>query len=584
MIGAKRWKLKPLPRPEVVVGLTHDRCPPMVARLLAQRGIESPAEASIFFRPHASQLHDPFLMADMQVAVERVERALGDGERIMVFGDYDVDGTTAVALVYHALARFTGNLIFHIPDRYKEGYGISTIGIDRAAQEGATLIIALDCGIKAHDKVRYAAAKGIDMIICDHHMPSDTLPEAVAVLDPKRPDCAYPFKELSGCSVGFKLMQGVAARNGIAFGELEPLLDLVAVSTACDIVPVTGENRVLAAMGLQRLNRQPRPGLKALLQAANVKRELGVTDLVFTLGPRINAAGRVEHGKLAVELLLSKNLERAEDVAKRINRNNSQRQDLDKEMTRQAMEQANTIGFGDTWSTVVYDAQWHKGVVGIVASRLVDSYYKPTVVLTHHEGKATGSARSVPGFDLYEAISACSDLLEQFGGHKYAAGLSMPVENVEAFRVRFEQVVRSTLPVALRTPEEEADLEIELDAITEHTVRVIERMGPFGPQHLRPVFLTRNLMTKGTPRLVGDGHLKMTLFHPSDRDRTLDAIAFRQGEALELVQGDRPFSVMYSLESNEWNGRRTIQMNVKDIKAGVSDEEILPSKAHVQCA
>ncbi|HRH71114.1 MAG TPA: single-stranded-DNA-specific exonuclease RecJ [Flavobacteriales bacterium] len=566
----KRWKLKPAADEQAVQGLVHDRCPLVAARLLAQRGLKDPAEASVFFRPAMDQLHDPFLMADMLVAVERVERALGDNERIMVYGDYDVDGTTAVALVYSFLLRFTGNLTFYIPDRYSEGYGISTQGIDHAKRDKVGLIIALDCGIKSIDKVDYAAENGIDMIICDHHRPGDKLPAAVAVLDPKRDDCPYPFKELSGCGIGFKLVQGIAQRNGIDASELEPLLDLVAVSTACDIVPVTGENRILTHFGLKRINNEPRPGIKSMMQMAHVKKKLGVTELVFTIGPRINAAGRIEHGRQAVELLLAKDQAQADQMGLRVDGNNTARQELDKDMTREALDHIAQDSFlRDAWSTVVFNGTWHKGVIGIVASRLIEQYYRPTVVLTESQGKAVGSARSVKGFDVYEAINACSDLLEQFGGHMYAAGLSMPLENVAAFRERFEAVVRKTIDPALRVPEEEVDAEVRLTDLDDKLARILHHMAPYGPGNMRPIFLTRGVVDTGSMRIVGDDHLKMTLRLANTNGPAFDAIAFRLGEHYELVKSGAPFSILYTLEENEWNGRRTLQLNIKDIKSGV---------------
>ncbi|MFN9326091.1 MAG: single-stranded-DNA-specific exonuclease RecJ [Flavobacteriales bacterium] len=568
----RRWRLKPAPDEQAVAALTHDRCPDMAAKLLAQRGIIDPASASVFFRPALAQLHDPFLMADMTKAVERVERALGENERIMVYGDYDVDGTTAVALVYSFLSRFTGNLTFYIPDRYAEGYGITFQGIDHAVNEEVGLIIALDCGIKSIDKVAYAAERGVDMIICDHHRPGDELPAAVAVLDPKRSDCPYPFKELSGCGIGFKLMQALAEHNNIPLTELLPLLDLVAVSTACDIVPVNGENRVLSHFGLKQLNDEPRPGIRSMMNMANVKKQLSITDLVFTIGPRINAAGRIEHGRQAVELLLAHHQQQADQIALRVDGNNVQRQVLDKEMTLDALDRiASDEALRDAWSTVVFNDTWHKGVIGIVASRLVERHYRPTVVLTESNGKAVGSARSVKGFDVYEAINACGDLLEQFGGHMYAAGLTMSLDQVGPFRERFEQVVRNTIAPHMRIPEEEVDLEVTLKDLDQPFVRILHHMAPYGPANMRPVFLTRGLVDTGYARLVGDDHIKMSLCHPDDPKRSFDAIAFKQGRHLELVKSGRPFSVLYTVEENEWNGRRTVQLNIKDIKPGVDD-------------
>lgn len=566
----KRWRLKPAPDPGIVHELTYERCPTSAATILAQRGITDKRGAAHFFRPSLADLHDPFLIAGMQQAVERIERALGDNERIMVFGDYDVDGTTAVALVYGFLARFTGNLTFYIPDRYAEGYGISTQGIDKAKEEGVGLIIALDCGIKSVEKVAYARERGIDFIICDHHLPGDQLPEAVAVLDPKRPDCPYPFKELSGCGIGFKLMQGFAQRNGIEFEELESLLDLVAISTACDIVPVGGENRILCHFGLQRINDKPRPGVRAILGMANVKKRLGVGDLVFSIGPRINAAGRIEHGRKAVELLLAHEEQQAVAIATLIDGNNSHRQELDRNMTEEALAHiAEDEWQQSAWSTVVFNPDWHKGVVGIVASRLTERHYKPTVVLTASNGKAVGSARSVKGFDVYEAISACSDLLEQFGGHMYAAGLTMPLENVEAFRARFDEAVRAMILPEQRIPEEDVDLELRLDAVDDGLLRVIRHMAPYGPGNMRPVFLARGVVDSGSARLVGEHHLKMRLLHPDAPRRSFDAIAFKQANWLELVRSGKPFSVLYTLEDHEWQGRVSTQLNIKDIKPGV---------------
>lgn len=565
----KRWVYRSVPDQQVVERLTHERCPAVIARLLAQRGIVHPEEASAFFRPELEQLLDPFLMKDMDAAVQRVERALGDHERIMVYGDYDVDGTTAVALVYSFLQRYTGELIFHIPDRYSEGYGISFAGVERAHREGCSLIIALDCGIKAHDKVDRARELGIDMIICDHHRPGDTLPAALAVLDPKRSDCPYPFKELSGCGIGFKLVQALAQRNGVPMEELLPLLDLVAVSTACDIVPVNGENRVLAHAGLKRLNNTPRPGIQAMLQMANVKRRLCVTDLVFALGPRINAAGRIEHGQQAVELLLARDLQEAEQIALRVDAHNVQRQELDKDITREALGMiAADPHTADAWSTVLFKPTWHKGVIGIVASRLIEQYYRPTIVLTESNGKVVGSARSVRGFDVYEAINACSDLLEQFGGHMYAAGLTMRPEQVQPFRERFEAQVRATLPPLCRTPVEEVDLEVDLDAFNARFVNVLRHMAPYGPANMRPTFVARGLVDTGSARVVGTDHLKLTVRPAQASGPRFDAIAFKQAHHLELVRSGAPFSALFTLEENEWQGRSTLQLNVKDIKPG----------------
>lgn len=577
----KRWRLKQTPDPDAVKALTYERCPESGATLLAQRGITDPRTAAAFFRPRLEELHDPFLMAGMQQAVERIERALGEQERIMVYGDYDVDGTTAVALVYSFLLRFTGHISFYIPDRYTEGYGISFQGIDKAAEEGATLIIALDCGIKANDMVAYAAERGIDFIICDHHLPGTELPAAVAVLDPKRPECPYPFKELSGCGIGFKLLHGLAQRNGIGFEELEPLLDLVAISTACDIVPVTGENRILCHFGLKEINEHTRPGVRAILRMANAKKRLDVGDLVFTIGPRINAAGRIEHGRRAVELLLAHDDRQAEATAALVDASNIQRQELDRSITDEALAHIADDDWlrEEAWSTVVFNKDWHKGVVGIVASRLVERHYRPTVVLTESNGKAVGSARSVKGFDVYEAISACSHLLEQFGGHMYAAGLTLPLENIAAFRERFEAAVRAAIRPDQRVPEEEVDLELRLDAIDEGLLRVLRHMAPYGPGNMRPVFLARGVVDTGSARIVGEHHLKLRLAHPDHLRRSFDAIAFKQAAWLDHVKGGQPFSVLYTIEENEWQGRVTVQLNIKDIKGGT--EGVLQGEAEL---
>ncbi len=567
----KRWRLKPSVDPAIVEVLTHDRCTPALATLLAQRGIRTPEEAREFYRPSLAHLHNPFLMKDMDRAVERIEQALRAKESIMVYGDYDVDGTTSVALVYSVLSRCTGAIMHYIPDRYAEGYGVSTLGIDRAAERGVKLIIALDCGVKAVDKVKYAKEKGIDFIICDHHLPGEALPDAVAVLDPKRPDCPYPYKELSGCGIGFKLMQAFAEHNEMPFSDLEDLLDLVAVSIACDIVPLDGENRALAYFGLKQLNNgRKRPGIQALLDLSNIKKPLSIMDLVFVLGPRINAAGRIEHGQQAVELLLAKDGNEAANIAQRVDGNNATRQGFDKAITEQALGLFETDAFlKDAWSTVVFNKDWHKGVVGIVASRLIEQHYRPTIVLTESNGKVAGSARSVKGFNVHDAIAACGELLEQYGGHMYAAGLTMKPENVPAFRELFESIVRQTLPAALRIPEEEVDLEIRLEEIQPAFVRGIEAMAPFGPANMKPLFLTRGVVARDARTIGSSGdHLKFRLTDPANRKLELEAIAFRQGDKLELVRSGQPFSLLYTIEENHFREQVTLQLNVKDIKPG----------------
>ncbi len=561
--------MKPSPDPQVVEALTTPRSPKALAILLAQRGIRTEAEATAFYHPSLHELHDPFLMKDMDRAVERINQALRDKEPIMVYGDYDVDGTTSVALVYSMLSPYTDRLHHYVPDRYTEGYGVSIRGIDTAASLGVKLIIALDCGIKALAQVAYAKEKGIDFIICDHHLPGEALPEAVAVLDPKRSDCGYPYKELSGCGIGFKLMQAFAKSNNVPFRKVEETLDLVAISIGCDIVPLTGENRILAHSGLKLLNgREPRPGIRSLLGFSNHKRPLTITDLVFTLGPRINAAGRIEHGQQAVELLLAKDGREADNIANLVDANNLMRRELDRTITDEALAMfASEDHLKDAWSTVVFNPAWHKGVIGIVASRLIERHYRPTVVLTESNGMVSGSARSVKGFNIHGALEACRDLLERHGGHMYAAGLTMKPENVGAFRDRFEAVVRGTLDPALRIPEEEIDLEIGLGEVAPSFFRALHGMEPFGPMNMKPVFLTRGL-TAMNARLIGadNAHLKFTVKAPGRRE--LDVIGFGQGRHLNVVSGAQPFSMLYTIEENHWNGQVSLQLNMKDIKPG----------------
>ncbi len=571
-VSTKRWSMKPPAEPAVLAALCNGRSSLALATLLAQRGIKDQAEARKFYRPAMEHLHDPFLMKDMDRAVERIKQAVDKGESVMVYGDYDVDGTTAVALVFSLLEKCLKKAFPYVPDRYAEGYGVSFKGIDTAAEKGVTLIIALDCGIKAVDKVAYAKEKGIDFIICDHHLPGDSLPDAVAVLDPKRSDCGYPYKELSGCGIGFKLMQAFAHRNGIPFSEIEQTLDLVAISIGCDIVPLTGENRTLAYFGLRHLNsQQKRPGIKALLEMSRTGRDLTISDLVFMLGPRINAAGRIEQGQQAVELLLAKDDKEAGNIAKRVDSNNTARQVIDRGITEEALAMFDTEQhLRDAWSTVVFNPAWHKGVIGIVASRLIERHYRPTVVLTASNGKVSGSARSVKGFNVYEAIDACAHLLEQYGGHMYAAGLTMKEEHVESFREAFERTVRRNLPENLRTPEEEVDLEIVLPAITPRFFNDIHGMEPFGPQNMKPVFLTRRVLATDARAIGTDKkHLKFRVHYPELPDQQYEAIAFGMADQLELVTSGEPFSILYTIEANVWKGQVTLQLNVKDIKPGV---------------
>lgn len=562
----KRWVKAPVEQVELIqelqVALQIDE---VLARLLVLRGIHSYEAAREFFRPELGHLHDPFLMKDMEQAVERIEKAIASGEKILVFGDYDVDGTTAVSLVYSFFHKIHPAIDFYIPDRYHEGYGISFQGIDYAETHGFSLIIALDCGIKSIDKVDYAKTKGIDFIICDHHLPGDTLPEAVAVLDPKRKDCAYPFKELAGCGIGFKLIQAYAQKNDLPFEELERFLDLVAVSIAADIVPVNGENRTLAWYGLKRLNENPCPGMDALMDVAGRKSHYSLSDAVFQLGPRINAAGRIADAKNAVKLLTSITKEEALDKARLVDTHNEERRGHDSDITEQALA---LIG-GDVElmkrkTTVVFNENWHKGVIGIVASRLTETYYRPTVVLTQSNGVVAGSARSVMGFDLYEALSACSHLLEQFGGHKYAAGLTMKVENVPAFQQKFEEVVSASISEELLVQEIKIDAQIRLEQIDGKFFRILNLFEPHGPQNMAPVFLSKNVYTYGEASVVGGKHLKVKI---RQNDSTyFDGIGFGMGDFAAVLNSGRPFDICYSIEENIWKDRRSIQLKIRDIR------------------
>ena len=567
----KNWILKSQGDGKTVDRLAEalDTARPL-AILLVQRGVTTFEEAKAFFRPELSNLHDPFQMKDMEAAVERIQTALMNKERILVYGDYDVDGTTSVALVYTFLKGFYDSLDFYIPDRYNEGYGISQAGIDYARETGATLIIALDCGIKAVEKVKYASHHGIDFIICDHHNPGEEIPRAVAVLDPKRPDCPYPDKELSGCGVGFKLIQGFALRNDIPFEQLIPFLDLVAVSIASDIVSITGENRVMAHYGLKQLNREPRTGLKAIIELAGIaEKEINIDDVVFKIGPRINAAGRMESGKSAVNLLIATDKEKAKVIGEKVDNYNSNRRDIDSLITQEALD---TIG-GDPVlqkmkTTVLFNPRWHKGVIGIVASRLIDTWYRPTVILTESNGFATGSARSVYGFDLYQAVDACSDLLENFGGHKYAAGLTMKLENISRFQKRFEEVVAETITPEQMIPVVEIDTEIPLAEIDMKFFRILKQFEPFGPENMGPVFLTENVVDNGTGKVVGTtgDHLKLNLIQEADPYKVYPAIAFQFGNVYKKICLGQAFDICYTVEQNEFMGRTNLQLNIKDIK------------------
>jgi single-stranded-DNA-specific exonuclease len=562
----KRWVIQEVDDADAVERLSKElNINKTLARLLVLRGIKTFDEARKFFRPAWEHLHDPFLMADMDKAVNRILDAIETGEKILIYGDYDVDGTTSVALVYSYLKNFYPHFEYYIPDRYKEGYGISFAGIDYANINGYSLIIALDCGIKSIDKVEYATERGIDFIICDHHLPGDVIPKAVAVLDPKRVDCTYPFDELSGCGIGFKLMQAYSIKAGINLEKLYSYIDLVAVSIAADIVPIVGENRTLACMGLQKLNTNPLPGLKAILEHQKLNRELSISDVVFIIGPRINAAGRIESGSKAVELLISEHADNTVLPNADINDNNTTRRDLDRSITQSALDMiAGDDVYTNRRSTVVYSPDWHKGVIGIVASRLIESYYRPTIVLTKSGDQVAGSARSVKGFDVYEAILSCSDLLIQFGGHKFAAGLTMEEANVEAFIQKFEEIVSATITEESLTPEVEIDAEIDLAEITPKFYDVLKQFAPFGPGNMNPVFLTRGVRDRGYGRIVGSTHLKLDV-QQDNPNLFFNAIAFGQGHYAENVAKKIPFDICYAIEPNEWNGKVTLQLNIKDM-------------------
>lgn len=539
----------------------------LAGRILAGRGIRTAAEARAYIRPTLDSLHDPFLMRDMTAAVNRLEQALDRHERIMVYGDYDVDGTTAVALMYSFLRTQTDNLIYYIPDRYREGYGISTQGIDTAKREGCTLVIALDCGIKAVDKIAYANTLGVDFIICDHHTPGEVIPQAVAVLNMKRSDCPYPYKELSGCGVGFKLVQAYAQRKGIDKQEVYRLLPLLAMSIASDIVPVTGENRVLAFYGLRALNAYPSVGLKAIMQVAGIEgKPVTISDLVYKIGPRINAAGRIKSGAEAVRLLITEDEDEAKQFARDINTYNQDRRDYDSQTTDEALEQLHADPHNEEkHTTVVYSPEWHKGVVGIAASRLTEIYYRPTIVLTAGEnGIISGSARSVSDFDIYTAIDSCRDLLTNFGGHKFAAGLSMRLSDLEEFKRRFEAYVADHITPGQQVPTLEVEAEVELSDMNWKLYKILQCLEPFGPDNERPLFLCRGLINNRNTRAVSDGkHLHLDL---TDRVVAMDGIAFGEGDKAQHLQNGKSVDVCFYLEENSFRGRSTLQMNAQDIK------------------
>lgn len=540
----------------------------VIGNLLVQRGIEDYNQAKDFFRPSLESLHNPFLMKDMEKAVKRIVAAAQKKEKILIYGDYDVDGTTAVSLVYTFLRWMGLKCDYYIPDRYTEGYGVSFKGVDHAAENGFGLIISLDCGIKSKDKVDYAKKKKIDFIICDHHEPDDQIPKAAAILNPKQTDCKYPYKELSGCGIGFKLIQAIAQHYEIPFSTIEQYLDLVALSIAADIVPITGENRILTYHGLKRLNSAPREGFKAIMGMAQLKREINVTDLVFVFGPRINSAGRIETGKNAVELLIADTPQKAMLSGESVNKTNVERRDVDANITQEAL---NMI-LGDEKlkskkTTVLYNPEWHKGVIGIVASRLIEKhFYRPTVIFTKSNGSITGSARSVKNFNLYQAISSCSHLLEQFGGHKYAAGITLKEENLPAFIDSFEDVVSKTIAENMLTPEIDIDCPLPFSAINGKFNNVLKQFAPFGPGNMTPVFIAENVITRKPPQIVGNGHLRLSLAQADNPDVSFYAIGYDMHEYNNMTVPNKPFKICYSLKENEWNGVKSIELNLKDIK------------------
>ena len=567
----RKWTVKAPADPEKVSRLSAelgiDR---VLADLLVQRGVETFDEARSFFRPRLEDLHDPFLMQDMDKAVTRLHDAIVKGQKILVYGDYDVDGTTAVALVYSFVRRFTPKVGFYIPDRYDEGYGLSYKGLDWASDNGYNLVITLDCGIKAIDKVEYARGKGIDVIICDHHLPEDALPAAVAVLDPKREDCHYPFDDLCGCGVGFKLVQGYVQRYNLDPELLNPLLDLQVVSISSDLVSMTGENRILAHFGLKRLNENPRKGLLAMINLAKLEPgHIGIDDIVFKIGPRINAAGRMESGRLAVELLTATDDRTAFRIGEQINANNNERKSIDREITQEALEMVQTGKALATENvTIVYNPTWNKGVVGIVASRLVEAYYKPTVVLTKSNGFVTGSARSVQGFDLYSSIESCADLLENFGGHVYAAGLTLKEENLPEFCRRMNKFVSGNITREELTPVIEIDSLLDFSQITPKFTRILKQFQPFGPGNTNPIFLTEDVYDAGNGRKVGAGgvHMKLDLMQESQPYRQIAAIAFNMSEFYDYIKAGNPIDICYSIVENFYRGSSTIQLRLKDMR------------------
>lgn len=561
----KKWELiKSRSQTDIKTLAEEINVHPTLAAILLQRGIKNFDDAKTFFRPSLQDLNDPFLMKDMDKAVNRLGEAVFNNEKILVYGDYDVDGTTAVAVVYSFLKKLSADVEFYVPDRYTEGYGISEKGVRWAAENGFKLMICLDCGIRANNMADLANELGLDMIICDHHIPGKEIPNALAVLDPKQADCSYPFKELCGCGVGFKLLQGFCQQNTIDSTELFEYLDFVAVSIGSDIVPIFGENRILAHYGLKKLNQDPSPGLSALKEISGINKQLSISDVVFYIGPRINATGRLTHAKESVNLLINQHTDELSELAKVLNDRNVERKDFDKAITQEALEMI-AEDFPETASSVLFKKDWHKGVVGIVASRCIEHYYRPTIILTESEGVATGSARSVDGFDIHEAIGECADLLNQFGGHAHAAGMTLELDKVDSFREKFEQIVKAKITPDQQIPKILVDQKVDFDFLNFKNMGILNQMAPFGPWNLQPTFWSENVFVKKEPRLIKDAHLKLMLYQDGN-PQGFEAIGFGFGELSEKIRPNEPFQIVYHLEENEYRGHKSLQLNLKDIK------------------
>lgn len=564
------WKIKEIKEEDSIIKLSKElNISKVLATLLVQRGVKTFEEARNFFRPNLSNLHDPFLMKDMDIAVDRIIKAIDNNQKILIYGDYDVDGTTAVAMMYLFLKQLTSNVDYYIPDRYFEGYGLSYKGIEYGASIKASLIIALDCGIKDNKKVIYAKEKKIDVIICDHHTPDEILPPALAVLDPERRDCNYPYKYLSGCGVGFKLLQGVLIKKGIPIELSYQFLDLVTISIGADLVPINGENRIIAYYGLQKINNNPLPGIEAIKKISGIEnRNITIEDIVFRIGPRINAAGRIDSGRDAVNLLISENTEKALIICEKIDKHNQIRKNLDKKITEEALLELEKIKNKYQYTNVLYNSSWHKGVVGIVASRIIDYRYRPTIILTSSNGKITGSARSIPGFDLYKALNQCASLLENFGGHMFAAGLTLKKENLEIFREKFEEIVSNMITQDQLTPFIEIDAELNFDEITPKFFRILKQFEPFGPENMMPTFFAENVCDNGTGRKVGntEEHLKLCLIQENSPFTAFSAIAFNQAFYYDKINNGKTFDIAYTIAENNYKGQTSLQLVIKDIK------------------